>query len=176
MNFILQPFPTTQPLPNIQIIGNITRNEHKLNLDYTLKGNLAEIDIAPPSDTPTRKDELWQDTCFEFFLGIKDTPEYWEFNLSPSGNWNIYRFTGYRQGMAEEAAFTELPFRVERRLDNFALSLDLDLAKIVLAEAAIEVAITVVIKSKNGEVSFWALTHRGAVADFHLRESFAVEL
>ncbi|HBE16819.1 MAG TPA: hypothetical protein DEG17_17235 [Cyanobacteria bacterium UBA11149] len=176
MQFILQPFPTTQPLPNIQIIGNITRNENKLNLDYTLKGNLAEIDIAPPSDTASRKDELWQDTCFEFFLGIKDTPEYWEFNLSPSGDWNVYRFTGYRQGMAEENALTTLPFTVERRLDSLVISLDVNLDLIVLPQQAIEVAITTVIKSKNGEVSFWALTHRGAVADFHLRDSFAIEL
>ena len=176
MKFILQPFPTTQPLPDVQIIGNITRNENKLNLDYTLNGNIAEVDIASPSDTPTRKDELWQDTCFEFFLSIKDSPGYWEFNLSPSGDWNVYRFTGYRQGMAEETAFTELPFSVERRLDSLALSLDLDLAKIVWGEAAIEVAITMVIKDQNSEVSYWALTHRGVAADFHLRDSFIIEL
>lgn len=176
MKFILQPFPTAQPLPDVQITGNITRNENKLNLDYTLKGNLAEVDIASPSDTPARKDELWQDTCFEFFIGIKDTPGYWEFNLSPSRDWNVYCFTGYRQGMVEETAFTEFPFIVERRLDNLALSLDLDLAKILFTEAAIEVAITTVIKDKNSEVSYWALTHRGAAADFHLRESFVIEL
>ncbi len=176
MNFILQPFPTTQPLPDVQITGNITRNENKLNLNYALNDNIAEVDISSPSDTPTRKNELWQDTCFEFFIGIKDTPGYWEFNLSPSGDWNVYRFTGYRQGMVEETAFTEMPFRVERRGDNLALSLDLDLAKIILPEAAIEVAITTVIKDKNSEVSYWALTHKGAAANFHLRDSFVVEL
>ena len=176
MNFILQPFPTNQPLPDVQITGNITRNENKLNLDYTLNGKIAEVDIPSPSDTPTRKNELWQDTCFEFFIGIKDTPGYWEFNLSPSGDWNVYRFTGYRQGMVEETAFTEMPFSVERRGDNLALSLDLDLGKIILPEAAIEVAITTVIKDKNSDVSYWALTHRGATADFHLRDSFVVEL
>jgi hypothetical protein len=29
-----------------------------------------------------------------------------------------------------------------------------------------------VIKDKNSEVSYWALTHQGATADFHLRDSF----
>ncbi|MCP2727877.1 DOMON-like domain-containing protein [Limnofasciculus baicalensis] len=176
MKFILQPFSTAQLLPDIQIIGNITRNDNKLNLDYTLKGNLAEVDIISPSDTPTRKDDLWQDTCFEFFLGIKDSSGYWEFNLSPSGDWNVYRFTGYRQGIVEETAFTEFPFIVERRLDSLVVSLNVDLAKIVLPEAGVEVAITTVIKDKNSEVSYWALTHRGGVADFHLRDSFVLEL
>jgi len=33
-----------------------------------------------------------------------------------------------------------------------------------------------VIKLKNGEKSYWALAHRGKQPDFHLRESFVVEM
>jgi hypothetical protein len=174
--FLLQPFPTNHPLPDVQITGNISRKENKLNLDYALNGNLLEIEIAPPSDTPTRKHELWQETCFEFFLGIKDVPGYWEFNLSPAGHWNVYRFTAYRQGMAEEIAFRTFPFIVEMRGNSLAVSLDVDLDKILLVEQMILVAITTVIKRKNGEISYWALTHQGTEADFHLRESFIIDL
>ncbi|AFY41165.1 DOMON-like domain-containing protein [Nostoc sp. PCC 7107] len=174
--FSLQPFKSGNLLPNVQITGNIARNDHQLTITYNLRGDLTEIIIASPSDTPTRKDELWQDTCFEFFVGLKDSQRYWEFNLSPAGHWNLYRFAGYRQGMQVETAFTFLPFSVEHQAEILTLNLDVDLAKIVPSEQAIDVAITTVVKQKNHQVSYWALAHTGAEADFHLRDSFFIRL
>lgn len=174
--FSLQPFPSTKSLPNLKIAGNITRNSNQLAICYMLGGDLKEIALALPSNAPSRKHELWEDTCFEFFVGIKDSARYWEFNLSPAGHWNVYRFDAYRQGMQEETAFTILPFNVQNQANGLALALDVDLNKIVSAEQAIEVGITTVIKHRDGEVTYWALTHRGAEADFHLRDSFIVEL
>jgi hypothetical protein len=101
---------------------------------------------------------------------------YGEFNLSPAGHWNVYRFDGYRQGMQEETAFENLPFNVQNQADNLTLVLNVDLDKIILAEQAIEIGITSIIKHRDGEVNYWALTHRGVEADFHLRDSFIVEL
>ncbi|BAZ17250.1 hypothetical protein NIES4071_91280 [Calothrix sp. NIES-4071] len=173
--FSLQPFPNTQVLFNLKITGNIARHENLLTISYTLVGDIQQVDIAPP-ETPARKHELWQDTCFEFFIGAKNSPGYWEFNLSPAGHWNIYRFDNYRQGMQEETAFTTLPFKVQQGADFFALTLDVDLAKIIPIDQAIEVAITTVIKSTNNDVTYWALTHKGAEPDFHLRESFVLKL
>ncbi|MEH2452200.1 DOMON-like domain-containing protein [Nostoc sp.] len=174
--FSLQPFPSTKSLPNLKIAGNIARNGNKLAIRYMLEGDLKEIAIALPSNTRSRKYELWKNTCFEFFVSIKDSLRYWEFNLSPAGYWNVYRFDAYRQGMQEETAFTILPFSVQNQADGIALVLEVDLNKIVSAEQEIEVAITTVIKHRDGEVTYWALTHRGAEADFHLRDSFIVEL
>jgi hypothetical protein len=174
--FSLQPFPSTKFLHNLKIVGNIARNDNKLAIRYMFGDDLKEIVIPPPSKTPLRKHELWQDTCFEFFLGIKDSQRYWEFNLSPAGHWNVYRFDGYRQEMQEEKAFTTLPFNVQNQANGLILLLDVDLHKIISVEQAIEVAITTVIKDKDGEITYWALTHRGAEADFHLRNSFIVEL
>ncbi|MBD2776698.1 DOMON-like domain-containing protein [Iningainema tapete] len=174
--FSLQPFPSTKPPPKLKITGNIARDANQLTITYALQGDLTEVVIAPPSETPTRKHQLWEDTCFEFFLGIKDSQRYWEFNLSPSGHWNVYRFDGYRQGMQEETAFTTLPFSVENQSDGLALAVDVNLDKIVSAQQALEVAITTVIKERDGEVTYWALTHQGRSADFHLRDSFIIEL
>ncbi|MDZ8052945.1 MAG: DOMON-like domain-containing protein [Aulosira sp. ZfuVER01] len=175
-SFSLQPFPSTGQLPDLQIIGKIARHNNQLSIDYTFLGDIPEIVIAPPSATPSRKHELWQDTCFEFFLGIKNSPKYWEFNLSPAGHWNVYRFDGYRQGMQEEAALITLPFIVKQQADKLELTLNLDVDKIILQEQALEVAITTIIKRRDGEVTYWALTHRGAEADFHRRDSFILEL
>ncbi|MEH2044201.1 DOMON-like domain-containing protein [Nostoc sp.] len=174
--FSLQPFPSTESFPNLKITGNISRNANQLAICYNLGGDLKKIAIALPSNAPSRKHELWEDTCFEFFLGIKDSQRYWEFNLSPAGHWNIYRFDGYRQGMQEETAFEKLPFNVQNKADSLALALDVDLDKIVSAEQAIKIGITTVIKNIDGNVSYWALTHRGEKADFHLRDSFIVKL
>ncbi|MHC5599777.1 MAG: DOMON-like domain-containing protein [Nostoc sp.] len=174
--FSLQPFPSTESFPNFKIAGNIARNANQLTICYTLGGDLKEIAIAPPSNTGSRKHELWKYTCFEFFVGIKDSLRYWEFNLSPAGHWNVYRFDGYRKGMQEETAFTILPFSVQNQADGLTLVLNVDLDKIVSENQAIEVGITTVIKDKYGEVTYWALTHQGAEADFHLRDSFMIEL
>lgn len=174
--FSLQPFPSTKSLPNLKIVGNIARNGNKLAIRYMLEGDLKAIAIAPPSNTPLRKHKLWQDTCLEFFVGIKNSAQYWEFNLSPAGHWNVYCFDGYRQGMQEETVFENLPFNVQNQADGLILVLDVDLNKIILAKQAIEVGITTVIKDRDAEVTYWALTHTGAEADFHLRDSFIVKL
>jgi hypothetical protein len=121
---------------------------------------------------PTRKQELWQTTCFEFFLGIQNSPQYWEFNLSPNGDWNIYRFTGYRQGMVEEDKITSLPFQVHRESHLFRLDLSLDLTPIVAPETELYLGITTVIQPQVGEIGYWALKHCGTQPDFHLRDSF----
>ncbi|MBN3960334.1 DOMON-like domain-containing protein [Nostoc sp. NMS8] len=174
--FSLQPFPSTESFPKLKITGNISRNANQLAIYYSFGGDLKEIAISSLSNAPSRKYELWEDTCFEFFLSIKDSQRYWEFNLSPAGHWNVYRFDEYRQGMQEEIAFEKLPFIVQNQADSLALALDVNLDKIVSINQEIEIGITTVIKYKDGEVTYWALTHQGAAADFHLRDSFIIEL
>lgn len=173
-SFRLQPFAATPP--QIQINGQINRTGDRLSLDYQLQGDVASLAIAPPAPSPTRQDDLWQQTCFEFFLGLKDSPYYWEFNLSPAGDWNVYRFDDYRQGMQVEQAFPELPFSCDRQPNAFTLSLGLDLSLIVAKEQPLAVAITTVIQPLNGDLSYWALSHPGPEADFHRRDGFQIEL
>ncbi|MBE9036543.1 DOMON-like domain-containing protein [aff. Roholtiella sp. LEGE 12411] len=173
--FSLELFPSTKPLYDLKITGSITRRANQLAIGYMLFDQFKEVIIAPASDRPARKHELWKDTCFEFFLGIKDSEQYWEFNLTSAGHWNVYRFDGYRQGMQEETAFTMLPFSVHHQADGLVVALDIDLSKIVSTQV-LEIAITSVIKHRNSEVTYWALTHRGAEADFHQRDSFIIEL
>lgn len=174
--FSLLPFPSQQFLPRIQIIGNIHRYANQLTLNYQVIDDLQQLVIPPLSDTPTRHHELWKNTCFEFFLGIKGNPQYWEFNLSPTGHWNVYHFDGYRQGMREETAFAVLPFTTQYQGDSLTLVVDLDLGPIIAREQEIEAAITTVIEDKNSNITYWALTHSGVEADFHRRDSFMIDL
>ncbi|OWY67705.1 hypothetical protein B7486_30065 [cyanobacterium TDX16] len=174
--FFLKPFSVNNPPFQLEISGNIERQSNRLAIQYQILGQLAELAIPLATDLPTRKDELWQQTCLEFFLGIEDFPQYWEFNLSPTGDWNIYHFEDYRQGMQPEAAFTSLPFVVHNRPNYLLLNLELNLDKVVEIEQKIEIAIASVIQSKSGEITYWALTHCDTQADFHLRDSFTIKL
>ncbi len=174
--FSLQPFSFANSLLSLKIAGNIARRSNKLAIRYELLGHLAELVIPASADILARKNELWEETCLEFFLGVKSSPQYWEFNLSPAGHWNVYRFEDYRQGMQEEMVFTSLPFSVQNQSDSLSLALELNLDKIVQADQALEAAITTVIKPREGEVTYWALTHCGSQADFHRRDSFIIEL
>jgi hypothetical protein len=173
-HFSLQPFDPIHPL-DLKINGSIARHDNKLSISYTLLGDLDKVVIPAIVDLPIRKHNLWEETCFEFFLGIKNSTRYWEFNLSPAGHWNIYRFDDYRQGMQEEMAITSLPFSVQNQSDALQLVLELDLDKLISADTLLDVAITTVIKSQKGNISYWALTHTGSQADFHQRDSFMIE-
>jgi hypothetical protein len=172
--FTLQPFPRTQP-PDLEVIGTVARRANVLTIAYSLLGDLADVEI-PPAAEPTRQGKLWESTCFEFFLGTKNDKRYWEFNLSPSGHWNVYRFDNYRSGLKEETAFPTLPFDVQTEADALSVSLKLNLGAIVPANQALEMAIATVVKPRKGDPSYWALKHLGKEPDFHLRESFTIRL
>jgi hypothetical protein len=175
-DFLLQPFTLTGPPPDITISGSIARRADILAIRYILRSSLAELVIPGPAAMPAQRHGLWEGTCFEFFLGIKDAPGYWEFNLSPAGHWNVYRFEGYRQGMAEETAFASLGCSVRRRPDWLGVALELDIGKIVAADQPLAVAVAAVIEFRDRGLTYWALTHPGAQADFHRRDSFQMEL
>jgi hypothetical protein len=174
--FSLRPFPTAGLLPHLEITGDIARSSGKLSISYKLSGPLEEIMIPVLAGNRLRKNGLWEETCFEFFLAPVNSDHYWEFNLSTSGNWNVYRFTSCRQGMREETAFTELPFSVLLYSDFLQLSLEVELERIVPADQPLKTGISAVIKTINGGINFWALTHPGPQPDFHRRDAFIIDL
>ena len=130
-----------------------------------------------PGRPPTpAADGLWQETCLEFFLAPRDNPGYWEFNLSPAGHWNVYRFRDYRQGMTEAAAFTALPFSVQKEPALWHLTVEIDLARIIPADQALDAAASAVIMDRHLETTYWAMIHPGPQPDFHRRDAFLIDL
>jgi hypothetical protein len=174
--FALHPFAKDSPAPPYTITGAISRHETGLALTYQLTGPLQDLVIAPPDAAPTRRWLLWETTCFEFFLAIRGTVSYWEFNLSPAGHWNAFRLASYRQGIQEEPAFQVLPLTVSRQPERLTLSLDVDLAAIIPADRPLEVGVSSVLQHQDGRLSFWALAHPGLEPDFHHREGFVIKL
>lgn len=174
--FSLKPFHPTGFPPLLEITGDIKRSSNKLSVSYALTGPLTEIMVPAPEDLRLRRDRLWEETCFEFFISPLNSEHYWEFNLSPSGHWNVYSFTFCREGMQEEPAFNALPFSVLLCSNSLQLSLKLDLDKIVPANQAINTGISAVIKTKDKRLSFWALEHKGPQPDFHRKDVFLIAL
>ncbi len=182
MNFVqrfsLRPFRVAESPPlQYEINGDIARSSETLSIRYSLSGSTGGIFIPAASDAPARKDGLWEETCFELFLAVVGDSRYWEFNLSPAGHWNVYRFETYRIGMEEERAYASLPFVIENRPDSLSLSLDAVLSDIVRPDESLDVGVSAVVSGSDGGPSFyWALIHCGEKADFHLRESFIIRL
>jgi len=174
-NFRLIPF-ASGVLPIIEIVGSIDRVDNILSIEYQLLGDLNLVAIVSPAVAPSRKFELWEATCFEFFIGVLGDRNYWEFNLSPSGDWNVFHLDNYRQGLRNETVFTTLPFDIDRSANYLTLKLGFDLSQILSIARQLEVSVTTVIRSTQDELSYWALTHCGEEADFHLRDSFVIKL
>jgi hypothetical protein len=178
LEFVLQPHPGIASLPGIKINGSLVRQDNRFSIGFRLSGSLSEIEIPGPSASPNRRIGLWEATCFEFFMALQQSPRYWEFNLSPSGAWNVFRFETYRQQeLEEERAFPALPFRVSTdAVNNLSLDLQFDLGSIIQPDQALEVAISSVIRTKEGQETLWALTHPGPTADFHHRDGFIIRI
>jgi hypothetical protein len=170
--FRLIPFPA-DTLPKIEITGHIERIENRLSIRYQVHGDAENI-LFPEASNPARKDNLWQATCFEFFLAMPGLPEYWEFNMSPSGEWNVYHMDAYRGvGFREEPSFSHLPFEFHKE-DACLLDISIDLTSIIRLEQTLQIGISAVIRTKNGSETYWALRHPGEHADFHLRDGFLI--
>lgn len=174
-SFNLVPF-SLNTAPAVNIRGEIDRHNNQFKIEYKLIGNLSQLIIAQHAPTPNRQYGLWKHTCFEFFLGIKDSTKYWEFNLSSAGHWNVFYFTDYRQDIAEEMAFNSLPFQVKQQSDLLHLNLEFNLDRIISPKQNLEVGITTVVEDQEQTLSYWALSHPAKEADFHHRHAFIINL
>jgi hypothetical protein len=170
-NFVLQPFDLSTA-PNITIAGTIQRQNNQLQIQYRIQGDTSAILWPQVTNSPSRRFALWEQTCLELFIAQPDTKPYWEVNLSPSGDWNIYHLMDYRQNLTEESAYERLKIAT----DDWSLSVSLDLNAIVAPTAPIQLSITAVIQTQNTDYSYWAIAHTGQEPDFHRRESFVLQL
>ena len=174
--FNLIPYPA-ENLPRIKITGEIERAGTQLTARYALSGEINTVLFPTQSILPTRKHDLWKATCFEFFIAPAGQPEYWEFNLSPSGNWNVYNMDAYRQvNMREEEKVTNLPFTFQKTTAQAILEVSVNTASFLPVSQKLDVGIATIIQSHDNLETYWALTHPNPQADFHHRAGFTILL
>ena len=178
ISFQLIPFAadTRLSLSTLSVTGRIRRQANRIGIEYILFDPQALVSLPSQVKVPKRQDGLWQETCFELFLAHKNSPAYREFNLSPAGLWNVYRFDSYRQGMREEPGFTSLPFSIQKNSESFSVTLEFDIGKMEIADRDLAVAISVVLKTGKESITYWALSHQGEKPDFHRRDCFVIKL
>lgn len=176
LEFSLTPFQDRPLAPDATIAGSIARVADALRVDCEVRGDLSRLAIPACAGAPRRMDRLWETTCLELFIAASGSEEYREFNLSPSGDWNVYGFASYRDGMREEPAFDSLPFDVRSEPGVLRFSVAVDIGRIVPAGTAVDAAVCAVIRTKAGGASHWALSHPAARPDFHRRDGFGLRL
>ncbi|MFQ6537377.1 MULTISPECIES: DOMON-like domain-containing protein [Aphanothece] len=125
--------------------------------------------LPPPADPPGRRDGLWEHTCLECFLAAADEPAYWEINLSPGGDWNVYRLEAYRQGLQPDADYPALPFTCRRSAAELEMALHCPLPAALHGVDALVWNPTAVLEASDGSLSYWAPRHASAAPDFHDR-------
>ena len=174
--FLLKPFPGEGNPAGLTIGGSIGRRAEILSVRCEVRGDLSIVSIPAAAEAPRRLDRLWEETCFELFLGAADSDAYWELNLSPSGHWNAYRFHRYREGMRVEPAITSLLFDVRRDSAALILTVEFGIGMIAPAGRDLAATVAVVINTHDGGRSHWASVHPSSHPDFHRRDGFALIL
>ena len=144
-----------------------------LTLTFTLKGDISSLRIPEPRSS-RRVDGLWRHTCFEVFVMGGAGPGYREFNFSPSGEWAVYAFRGYRDG--DELGIERTPEIVVRRSGD-RLELDAEISQDLLpAGRPLRLGLSAVVEDTDGVLSYWALRHPPGKPDFHHTDAFASQL
>lgn len=175
--FSLLPFEDNalQSLP-ISITGKIALSKNQIDVCYQIRGDIDELHFPAVSQLATRKNELWNSTCCELFVGVCGETGYWEYNLSPSHDWAVFRFTDYRKNKSDELSISAID--IATKIDNnreFELKTILSLPE-ALTRHKLDVGISAVVKDKTGNIFYYALAHPGKQADFHDRSGFIIQL
>ncbi|HHO56714.1 MAG TPA: DOMON-like domain-containing protein [Trueperaceae bacterium] len=153
---------------DLDMVVRLELNPNSLQLNYSIHANLDNLILPTIQKEIKRADNLWQNTCFEAFLKLKDSPKYLELNLSPFSAYNVYSFDDYRQGM-KDMDIAEIKLNSLKEAHNYKFSADLRFVDSFDFEA---ISICAIIKLSSGETSHWAIKHKSSKPDFHLASSF----
>lgn len=148
-------------------------SDGNLHLSYYLFGELSGIRIPPPL-TPSAKDGLWQQTCFEAFIASENQNSYYEFNFSPSGQYAAYAFRDYR--IRRDWLITEdIPINFTKIDEKLVLQTTLSSINLPISKV-LQLGLSAVLETHNGKKSYWALHHPAATPDFHHRDSLTLAI
>jgi hypothetical protein len=147
-----------------------------IQLRYILQGDLKQI-LIPQKCKPEQKNNLWQHTCFEAFIGFTEETHYYEYNIAPSQQWAIYAFKDYRQ---QQQYKPPLAPDIQITQNNQQLEINAVLAASTLPVShttnVFQIGLSAVIESKDLHKTYWALSHPLEKPDFHCYKGFILQL
>ncbi len=172
-------FPFSQNTSKITLSGSVERVDNtSLKVSFLISDPRGALIHGPQGEyikydeeRLMRKHELWKDTCFEFFFSIPQRDTYYECNLNTKGEWNMYCFDSYRtpQPPTETEAFRVVSIACKEGEITAVIGSQDELPSVL------DCALTAVIVTTSGE-SYYAIAHKGEKPDFHVRESFVLEV
>ncbi|MBC7386869.1 MAG: hypothetical protein H7301_12000 [Cryobacterium sp.] len=154
-----------------------------LELEYRVRervaGGLDAVIFPEDLRQGERRDGLWQHLCFEaFFSGVpvdekartkpSNGQPYFEWNASSSGDWNLYSFENYREGMAGVGLELDPVLTFHRREGEYFARCRIPVPAIIGRKLLLSLA--VVFETRLG-LSYWSTAHEGEAPDFHLAAS-----
>jgi hypothetical protein len=182
MHFELIPHTSNGVLDHIAGELNITSTD--IHCCWQLDATDESIDWPPitrghgvsAGGEQCRHMNLWEHSCFELFFRIPEEETYYEFNVSPSGHWNSFEFTGLRNGMSETSTI-RLESCVSSK-DGRKHTLSANLVH-ELPTRRLQVGVCAIVEFKRVEstgttgqqedasLAYYALSHPGVRPDFH---------
>ena len=160
--------------PSISVDCELNTTAESIFISFKLQGELSSIDLGEGIPHHARVMKLWEKSCFEFF--IKNAHgNYLEFNFSPEFEWKCFYFIKKGDALAEYSKMDQIKQDVLLSLDVFHLIARLDKKKfpeLFLINAELKAGITCVIKEKNNNLSYWALSHHDTRPNFHDFKAF----
>ena len=171
----MQPLHPFEPLPwlqGTQLSGEAQWQGGELQVLFALQAPDHAVLRPAGAGQLQRRDGLWHNTCFEAFVGAPGQEGYWEINLSPNGDWNVYALSAYRQNLTPVAEISALPYSLRADEGQLQIGFQLDFGQLLNPSEPIELSLTAVLHHPEHGMSFWAWQHGAAEADFHHRASF----
>lgn len=155
----------------ISVVGAIEqKSPYTLNTGFWIRDPNQLIQWPEASASNPRRDFLWEQTCFEIFIGVHGEDFYREINLSPSKAWQAYQFEEYRypENMPPQAAYDIELNQLKRT--HYGLNVSLDLTEFMLIHklkwADLYIGLSAVIRTSQGD-QYYAMQHSSPQADFH---------
>ena len=170
--FALIPFHWPEKSPPM-LTGQLAITIDALRIAYDLNGLNQPADLPTPSPNPARRPQLWQHTCFELLWGPCQHPHYWELNASSTGDWNVFAFNDYRDGMTEEPRIAAVEIGTQRHARGLRLVCTVPIAGLEYP-GPYRLAPAAIIRLADGQRTFWATHHPGDAPDFHHPLSFTL--
>lgn len=167
----LTPFESTPQTKPFKIQYAFTLKWPEIFVSFKISGPIENLVIPHIETKKIRANELWKQSCLEFFIAEKGASEYWEFNVSPSGLWNFYHLEDYRKNLKEDFRVQLTRFEREDDKKSIRISCILNCEGLPTINQP-EVGISVVLSHLNQNNSFWAIKHTDQSPNFHRRESF----
>ena len=180
MQVALVSHQSLSPPQNYKVEVQVDRTGTHLSLEFKIIGDLTSLLLPSLNSKPNRLDDLWKHTCFEAFLApnqhhdkdLYKDPRYWELNVSPSGDWNLYSFSDYRLGQSFETRVHKVTHEI---LESTSIchrsKISIDLSDF-LPETPLSLGLAAVMEHRDLSKDYWAVRHCSKQPDFHVRESF----